>query len=449
MATVLVSFIGTGVYKTTERSGVSKTGYELVEYVFPDDSKEKTTVFGSALIKYLKKKPQTIDTWLIMGTPQSIWCDLVGMFGDKEDEIIESTDEIFEVWNTLKDEAVNDYKNETKDSKISQENLDDWQKVLSDNLVDTKVICRLVGDATEPDSQDKIFNSLLEVINDRDNIVFDVTHGLRNQPIITSFVVMYLRYLKQINADDIKFYYGGKDLDGKVFELDFCNQLLKATEAVAIYEQTGNYEQIGKNLKMPESFDQKLERLVFLDEVNKTNSEIPTQINNAIESSSFTRLQQSLLPRFKKPLYWASKKTLSEQLQHKALTAYERKQYYKAVLILVEAVIVAYGETCGISEIAENLETHRARELAEKEMIGEWNNSKKMYIGGVLDGNERQVILNLKKLRNAIAHGTDANGVEIEAVEAREAIENENKLRQIFHNGNNLFARIIKGEIGR
>lgn len=212
MVQILVSFIGTGVHKGNELSGMSKTGYQPVEYLFPDASTHTTTVFGSALIKYL----QNVDAWLIMGTPQSIWCDLVGMFNDsdnddKETQIIESTDDIFEVWTTLKDEAVSDYKNKTKESKISPKDLEVWEKVLSDNLVNTKVTCRLVGEATDSDSQNKIFNALFEFINNKDEVIFDVTHGLRNQPIITSFVIMYLRYLKEIDINDIKFYYGALD----------------------------------------------------------------------------------------------------------------------------------------------------------------------------------------------------------------------------------------------
>ena len=62
---------------------------------------------------------------------------------------------------------------------------------------------------------------------------------------------------------------------------------------------------------------------------------------------------------------------------------------------------------------------------------------------------ELQTFKNLKKLRNAIAHGTDANGTEIEAIKTREAIDDENKLKQIFNDGNNLFAKIMKGEIGK
>ncbi|MFV0388480.1 MAG: TIGR02221 family CRISPR-associated protein, partial [Pyrinomonadaceae bacterium] len=276
MATVLVSFIGTGNKIGNENEETSKAGYEQVEHKFDNGSKVKTTIFGSALLKYLTDKDDTVDAWLIMGTPQSIWCDLIQMFDEPVSETLQDL-EIKQQYNFLAEEAGKDVGNKgTLRSLINQEHLDKWNEILSKKLKSTKVICKEVGDATESDSQTKIFESILQTINEGDKVVFDVTHGLRNQPIITSFVIMYLRYLK--NIKEVEFYYGAKDLDGKVVRLDFCTELLRATEAVAIYAQTGNSVQIGKNLGMSDSFERKLEKLVFSDEVNRTDPQIPKDL---------------------------------------------------------------------------------------------------------------------------------------------------------------------------
>jgi cell division protein DivIC len=425
MATVLVSFIGNG--------NMSGGEYIPTDYCFDgEEQTRKTKIFGSALLQHLKDKNRQINSWLIMGTKESIWFDLVEMIPNYT-----LNDDENKLWELLFKNASN---SDDYPSEISQENLDKWQKTLTVRLTDTNVICSLVGDATTKKSQESIFKSLLKVIQKGDEVVFDVTHGLRNQPIITSFILMYLRYLKEIKIENIEFYYASLDLkkkEGKVHQLGFCNEILKATEAVAIYEQTGNYEQIGKNLKLSDSFNTKLEKLTFLDEVNKTNPEIPNQLNDEISQANFTPLQQSLANKFKSPLHWASKETLATQLRQKAIFAFERQQYFKAVSILLEAVIVAYGEICGDVDILNNLDLHFYRDRAENELIK------------VLNQNENQTLKNLKKLRNAIAHGTDANGVETEAIMAREAVADENKLKQVFNDGNNLFAKIIKGEIGK
>lgn len=439
MATVLVSFIGTGEYKGTDYQGVSKTGYREVTYNFDDDSRVTTTVFGSALLQYLKKKGQHVDSWLIMGTRQSIWCDLVEMFGQKRGDIIMNDMNNFEVWEFLYEQAKNDALNNSYESKISQEHLSKWEKVLTDNLTDTKVICKLDTDVTDMSSRshDLIFQSLLEVIKEGNKVVFDVTHGLRHQPLITSFVLMYLRYLRNIEIENIEFYYGAKDLDGKVAKLDFCNELLKAIEAVAIFEQTGNYEQIGKNLKLSSQFNKNLETLTFFDEINRTNALIPSELQDEISSTSFSPLQESLADRFRRSLHWAGKESLANQLRHKALFAFDRRQYFKAILILSEAVVVAYGENCGDKKVADNLELHRYREIAGEEL--------KRFI----NEDEKQTYLNLKTLRNAIAHGTDTNGTKVEANKTREAMNNEERLKEIFRDGDKLFVKITRGEIGK
>jgi hypothetical protein len=248
---------------------------------------------------------------------------------------------------------------------------------------------------------------------------------------------MYLRYLRNIKAESIRFYYGAKDLTGEVIKLDFCNELLKAIEAVAIYEQTGNYEQIGKNLKLSSDFNKALESLTFLDEVNRTNTDIPGALNKWLAEASFSPLQESLAERFKRSLHWASKESLANQLRHKAWVAFDRRQYFKAVLVLLEAVVVVYGENCGDDEIAGNLELHSFRDRAEEEL------------NRVLNRDEKQAFLNLKKLRNAIAHGTDANGRTMETIKAREAMNDENALKHIFREGDKLFLKISNGEIGK
>lgn len=430
MATVLISFIGTG-----SRSGGE---YELTEYCFKDEKNPReVTIFGSALIQHLKDNGQNVEKWLILGTEKSIWSELIKMFpslfSDDKRTLVDINFETQRYF--LEEQAIYCQSDKEYKSEISQDKLDDWEKIITENLVNTEVKCRKVGYAADSISNDTIFSEILRIVNDKDRVVFDVTHGLRHQPIITSFVIMYLRYLK--NIKDVKFYYGAKDLDGEVVELDFCNELLEATEAVAIFEQTGNYEQIGKNLRLSDSFNGKLEKLTFLDEVNKTNPEIPKQLNGEISQVEFKPLQQSLADRFKYPLHWASKQTLSNQLRQKAVFAFARRQYFKAISILLEAVIVAYGEICGDSEIANNLDIHFYRERAENELIK------------VLNKFESQTLKNLKKLRNAIAHGTDANGIETEAVAARAAVDDENKLKKIFNDGNDLFVKINKGEIGK
>lgn len=431
MAKVLVSFIGTGNHKGREYPNVSTAGYQFIEYTLPNGSKERTTIFGSALLKYLNRSEKIVDTWLIMGTRQSIWCDLVEMFNDERKEDILSNDEIRKLAFTLKDEAVNDFKLGTRNSSISQEQLNEWQAVLSNNLGGTKVKCRLVGDATDSDSQENIFNSLLDVINNGDKIVFDVTHGLRNQPIITSFVLMYLRYLKKIRIEDIKFYYGALDSQygktGTVHSLDFCNELMKATEAVAIHEQTGNYVQIGKQITKDRSFSDRLKHLVFAEEMHRLKKDVANRLKDALPHEG-SALTMSLVPKLKESLSWSDEQSQSDRLKIKAEDLFDKGQYYKAIGTLFEAIMVAY---C-IRKKVSDLDNYHERENAKKELRNYYKNRNTTP--------ERYSNFdNFVDLRNAILHGSFPHNRSVS-----EAVNDLAKFKVIFDDGLAIYGEITR-----
>jgi cell division protein DivIC len=434
MATVLVSFIGTGNHVGNVGEDASKAGYEPVSYNFDNGLQVKTTIFGSALHKYLisKDTKETVDSWLIMGTPQSIWCDLIQMFDEPIAEILKA-ENIKKQYEYLKTQARKDVGNNGKlQSQIRQEHLEDWQKVLTDKLGLTKVICKEVGDATKQESQNKIFESLLDVIKYEDKIVFDVTHGLRNQPIITSFVIMYLRYLK--NITDVEFYYGAKDLDGKVIKLDFCNELLKATEAVAIFEQTGNYEQIGKQVNLDADFNTKIKKITFADEMHRASSELPNDLKNKLEKTTFDKpIEESLSGRLIKALDWSDDLSFAKRLCNKAVSNKNKRQYFKAIASLYEAIAIASCLVVKEREINITLDTskYNDRDYAL--------NDKKSGIPTKLDASENGKLSSLKSLRNAILHGTDTNATQI-----ANAIDDEEKFIKIFQGGETVFDTIIK-----
>jgi len=246
MTTVLISIIGRGID--------SGSGYRTVKYKFSDGNTYETSFFGSALLRNLKEQKQPVSKWLIMGTAQSNWCDLPYMFDA----------EVCLAFQERHREFIGDLKADADRNiggGVSDEDLQKWQKLITEKSPDTEIICRKVGNATNQESFDKIIQSLLDVVEDSDRIVFDITHGFRTQPIITSFALMYLRWLK--NIESIELFYGGEaaEIRGQVIELSFCNNLLKATEAVAIYQQTGNYAPLGASLNLSNEFSEKLSGL--------------------------------------------------------------------------------------------------------------------------------------------------------------------------------------------
>lgn len=428
MATVLVSFIGIGEHLGEESPNVSKSGYREVTYTFENNFQSKTTIFGSALHKFLvQQKKETVDSWLIMGTPQSIWCDLIQMFEHFKD--ILKDENIKKQYNFLKEEAAKDRGNKgTPRSQIKQEHLNDWSEFLTSKLNSTKIICKEVGDATDETSQNKIFSSLLEVIKDKDKVVFDVTHGLRNQPIVTSFIVMYLRYLK--NITDVKFYYGAKELNGKVIKLNFCKELLQATEAVAIYEQTGNYEQIGKQLKLSDDFNDNISKTLFADEMHKADKEIPLKIIDTLENTNFDSkpISKSMADFLIKAFSWAKNDSYAERLKEKAKKAFEKGQYFKAIASLWESLGVISCDVAKKNEYGQpiNSNNFKQRNWAVKRREG--------Y--KLLNDNENQ-LKNIEHLRNTVLHGSDDKNQKIQ-----EATQDLSNFERIFKGGLIVFEKI-------
>ncbi len=421
MATVLVSFIGIG-QNPREGQGTSMTEYAKIKYkfkaenVFPEEELENS-IFGSVLLQRLKNMNRKVDRWLIMGTENSIWCDLIEMFSqEKQDEILKA-EENLALWSQIRDEI--DFKSATK---LTNETLEKWQKILTWNLKNTEVFCRIVGTASKPDSQQKIFELLLEFIKSGNNVVFDVTHGLRNQPIITSFALMYLRNLR--NVRNVEFYYGASDLQGEVVKLDFCNEILEAIESVAIYKQTGNYRQIGEQLEISESFKSRLNYVAYTDETLKPRKDKARMLLNECEKEkdSLNSLKNSLSEKLIEALSWANEQSNALVWKKKAEIAFKREQYFKAIALLWESILIAECERFGVEKSSDYV----AKENADKRLQKRLKTSD---------------FWNLKKLRNAILHGTTP-----EEVKVLKAIDSLKDFTDIFDEGKRLFDEILANE---
>lgn len=411
MAAILVSFIGTG-----SRSGGE---YETAKYLFDGETnKRETSVFGSALLQHLKDNGRGIEKWLILGTEKSIWSELIKMFPAT---LLSPEEE--KARDFLEEQAVYCQTDQDYASRISQTHLDNWQKTLTDKLSDTKIICRLVGTGSTLESQQKIVEALLEFIDEGNEIIFDVTHGLRNQPIIVSFALMYLRYLRNIEIENIRFYYGAIDLDGKVVRLDFCNQLFQASEAVATFRQTGNFVKIGQSLGLPAN---DVEKIAFLDETNNPDKKLAESVKTRLnKTADIDVVRRGLIPDFEKALEWAEDTNLEFRYWRKSRFAFEHKQFLKAIVLLWEAILVAGCKRYRLADLTD----FRNRDQAERQLRREL---------GIISPQKVDVLEKVEYLRNAVAHGTKTVRDDV-----KEATENQNKFKNIYLEGEELLRFLI------
>jgi hypothetical protein len=260
-----------------------------------------------------------------------------------------------------------------------------------------------------------------------------VTHGLRNQPIITSFALMYLRNLR--NVGTVEFYYGASDLQGEVVKLDFCDEILKAIESAAIYKQTGNYRQIGNQLGISESFKSRLDYIAYTDETLKPRKDKARILLGECEKGKehLNPLKKSLSEKLCEALAWANESSAALVWKKKAETAFQREQYFKAIALLWESVLIAECERFGVL----NSSSKDEREKADKRLQTRLEAAnKKSYT------KEKDDYWHLKNLRNAILHGTKTTDTKVE-----KAIDSLKDFENIFDEGINLFNKILANEV--
>ena len=421
MATILISFIGIGT--AADANTGSKSGYRTANYKFPAENgfaaqELESSIFGSVLLERLRSLRREVSRWVILGTEQSIWNDLIEILPTaKQNELLELWDEI-----TSFVPVRGKYQPPTP---MMQELLARWQTALSEKYGGTEIVCRLVGDCLTDESQNKVYQALLETVGENDEIVLDITHGLRHQPALASFMVMFLRWLR--NVKTVEIYSGVLDMNQQVVKLDLCSDLLKASEAVATYRATGNFGLIGKSLELGAEFETNLEKLVFANEVNRADRLTPQKLKKTIgeNAEKFSALQNSLNPILAESLQWSEQGNFTKRMSHRAKHAFEHKQFFQAIALLWESLLIA---GCHKFNIA-NPTNHNSRVEAENMLYEE------------LDFEDGRILRKVECLRNAVMHGTSPSGHL--AGDVTKALNDENEFNLLFNHGFSLLQSLL------
>jgi len=418
MATVLVSFIGKGNF---DQQG--KRTYRTANYKFATDEGynealfENSSLFGVSLLKRLQACGRSVDRWLVMGSELSMW-----------DALLESVEK------AKQNDLENNYLQigeAIEQASTTQSLLDEWQNELN-KFASTKIICRLVGAGDSFESQEQIWKALAETVKEGDKIVLDVTNGLRHQPVIASFMVMLLRWLRGVKKVDL--YYGAFELtvteNNKnvcpVLRLPLCNELLEATEAVSTFQQTGNFIKLGKSLNLSET---DVEKVAFSDEVNKPDKGTATRLRNEIKNNAdkLSSVQKTLEPLLDTALNWQGETTLAHVYKRKATFAFEHKQYFQAIALLWEAILVAGCQKFSIS----NPTSFRSRRDAERQIEQH-----------LTDDNDKRTLQKIDYLRNAIMHGTEVETSRVEN-EVKGALRTSDNFKAVFKEGERLLGYLL------
>lgn len=303
--------------------------------------------------------------------------------------------------------------------QVDEAALRKWEQTLNAEAAPLQLCLRLTGDALSRESQQRIAQALFENIPRRNDVVFDISHGYRHQPVIAGFIISLMRWTHAIGK--VSFYSGVFEArQGNVtpvIELSICQELLDATDATAILGTTGNYESVARCLNMD------AELAWFLENTNQLgNARTAAQqlLSQSAGSADVVGAQLSTLLRER--LEWSREARFADRVRESARAALERGDYFRAVVLGYEAIIIRAGQLLYPKADPLNYQT---REDAEQALYDQ------------LNGHDRELLHDLRHTRNACAHGTRSDRANPQKI-----LQNPRNFQDLMRQAFDLFDRL-------
>ncbi|MDO4723851.1 MAG: TIGR02221 family CRISPR-associated protein [Comamonadaceae bacterium] len=197
-----------------------QTGYRTANYRFADGTSRESPYFGLVLAEHIKA-----DKLILIGTSGSMWDIFFDHQGSEDDTILALVDAV-------------------RSEAVTPEMLAPHQAYLSQKL-GLPVACHLIPYARNEQEQAAILTTLASAVQPGETVALDVTHGFRHLPMLALVAARYLRHVRQVQVQDV--YYGAlemtdpQDKQTPVLNLGGMLQMLDWVEALAVYENSGNY----------------------------------------------------------------------------------------------------------------------------------------------------------------------------------------------------------------
>lgn len=430
--TVLVSFIGKGT-RASGNQQRSHLGYQTAWYDFTPlgGSIEETSLFGVALLRYLRARNQLPDLWLILGSPQALWDALIEAVAFDHWSALDAT------YKRLEQAIRNEAPNASRGSgHLTDALLQEWGQALSPCLHPTQVRCFLIGWSRDRAEQERLWQVLNTQTEPNDLLILDITHGFRHQPMLTAFMVMLLNRLKRFTA--IEFYYGALEMTPKtersssreeptpVLKVDFVNDLIQATETLATYQEMGDYEPLA-DFALQGSARTQVQNLIFEQRVNKPHLNALQPAITALESfQASDPLRASLVPLVRAELERLREGSLHQRLVRQADRAMEHENYMVAIPLFWEALLSLACQLTGTG----SPEEYQSREKAESALIEKPNH--------YLTDKERGDLRDLREVRNAIVHGTRRS----ERAQVKSALSSKDGMKRLYKQAREIYDQL-------
>lgn len=276
-AVTLVSALGRGKL----RDGADpSSGYESCAYGLAGGDPIPSTLFGVALRRALVERERLdVRRWLVLGTPTSVWRELLGLLAAPDADDVRAADAI-------------DRRSHGEGAPLTQADLDAWQAHLNRRHGSDLLRLRLHDSGLDRSGHDAVLGHVLGGVLRGSSVVFDLTNGPRHIPMIAALAAVLMRRthaLGRVRIVYASFDYGasGRGRPVPVVEVDLAGELIAAAEALATLAETGNFVPLARQIAQggrPELL-RDAERLWFHEATHQTGHLPPAGVDALRDSA--------------------------------------------------------------------------------------------------------------------------------------------------------------------
>jgi len=377
----------------------NRTGYRTARYRFPDGSTAETAFFGLALAG--KLHPQRL---VLLGTSGSMWDTLVeNQAPDDRPEQPNLEQPRLELMDAVRADAVND-------AHLAP------LAPLVEARIGCPVTLRIIPYGRDAQEQIAILRVMAEAVAGRtqDGVTLDVTHGLRHLPMLALVAAFYLERVQGVEVAEI--YYGALEMtqDGlsPVLSLKGLLEVMDWVQALAGFDRDGDYGPLAPLLERAGATGQQVQHLrraayaerVFNHELARQNL-LPLR---GLLRDGLPGVAALFTDPLARRLEWAEGTAAPIRLAAMARHRYQQGDYLRA------AIAGTTGFLAGMARPGERLSDFSTFEAIEQAFRDGQRGNPDL----------RQDYEALKRLRNALAHGTPPRHDE-----SRRALADEDRLK--------------------
>ncbi|MEN9433811.1 MAG: hypothetical protein RLZZ422_1400 [Pseudomonadota bacterium] len=379
------------------------SNYQPATYDFGNGNKYSSSFFGLTLLKEVKP-----DHFIVLGTAGSMWDNLMQEAGLS----IEETQQLHDL---------------SQAEAVTEDYLKNFVSIL-ESYIGTRCSLKIIPYGRNTQEQTQILHTLMGDFEDNDKASLDVTHGFRHLPMLVQQSALLLQTLKSVKINGI--FYGAWDMRDKngiapVMHLDGLLEVECWTKALYRYEQNGDYTAFQEPLEHEELPNAALHALQKAAHYERTF--------NLVEAGKQLDVVKSHLPKkfngiggfftesFNQHITWSDNKNLQKRQSKLAHFYLRNNEFVRACIFGLESFITSLLEPNELNE--------QQNFLIRKDAVDEFKKFK--HSRGTGRKHLKNAFMQLSRIRNALAHGTEPNANV--ALIMQDSMKLKNELEGLFN----------------